>query len=159
MAANKNKNLITKEGKKALEKELKVLITEKRPAIIKQIQAAREQGDLSENADYDAAKNAQAQLEARIKEIQSTLERLELIDDKEFSKRVSVGSVISLLDLTSNKKFECKIVGSIETDPLEGKISNECPLAKCIMGHKAGDEVNVKGIETPYKVRILEVIN
>lgn len=157
MKKNNNKNLMTTEGLNSLKKELHHLINERRPEIIKQIQEAREQGDLSENADYDAAKNMQAQIEGRIKEIENILNSVQIIssgDSKE--KVISIGSTVKIKDLSDNKIATYKIVGPIEADPSENKISNECPLAKSILGKKAGEEAQVKGIEDPYKVLILE---
>ena len=158
------KNLMTIEGKKELEKELRHLIDVKRPSIIKQIQEAREQGDLSENADYDAAKNMQAQIEARIKEIENILSNVKIIStskekSKSDDKYVSVGSTVTLEDFQDKKKYTFKIVGPIESNPADNKISNECPLAKSIMGKKVNDEAHVKGIEEPYKVKILSITN
>lgn len=158
------KNLMTAEGKKELEKELRHLIDVRRPEIIKQIQEAREQGDLSENADYDAAKNMQAQIEARIKEIENILSNVKLISDsakstKKDERSVSIGSSVTLYDYQDEQEYTFKIVGSIESNPAENKISNECPLAKSILGKKANDEAHVKGIEEPYKVKILSIRN
>lgn len=151
------KNLMTNEGKKKLEKELKTLINEKRPNIIKQIQEAREQGDLSENADYDAAKNIQAQIEARIKEIETILANVKIITSNVDENLVSIGSIVTLKDLQLNKVFTYKIVGPIETDPSQNKISNESPLAKSILGKKIGDESYVKGIDEPYSIKIINI--
>lgn len=155
------KNLITTEGKKELEKELRHLVDIRRPEIIKQIQEAREQGDLSENADYDAAKNMQAQIEARIKEIENILANVVIISEKGSKKSgdaaVLIGSKVTLLDYSDKKEYTFKIVGPIESNPAENKISNECPLAKSILGKKVNDEAHVKGIEEPYKVKILAI--
>ena len=154
------KNLMTEAGKKELEKELDQLINVRRPEIIKQIQEARDQGDLSENADYDAAKNVQAQVEARIKEIQDTLSNVKIIKEEKGSasnKVVSVGSTITIKDFQDGKSYTYKIVGAIESDPSQNKISNECPLAKSVIGKKVNDEAYVKGIEEPYKVKITQI--
>lgn len=153
-----NQNLMTQEGIDNLKKELDHLIKNRRPEIIKQIQEAREQGDLSENADYDAAKNIQAQIEGRIKEIENILNNAELISSKHDGKekRISIGSFVTIQDVSTKEIYQYKIVGSAETNPSENKISNECPLAKSILGKKVGDETQVKGIEDPYKVKILE---
>ncbi len=158
------KNLMTVEGKKELEKELRHLIDVRRPEIIKQIQEAREQGDLSENADYDAAKNMQAQIESRIKEIENILSNVKIISSstsktKSSDNYVSIGSTVTLHDYQDKKKYTFKIVGPIESNPAENKISNECPLAKSILGKKVDDEAHVKGIEEPYKIKILSITN
>lgn len=156
-----NKNLMTKAGREKLEKELRELVDVKRPEIIKQIQEAREQGDLSENADYDAAKNMQAQIEGRIKELEDLLNNSKIISksksDKTKSNVVQIGSSVKLKDYSDNKISTYTIVGSVEADPTENKISNECQLAKSIMGKKVNDDVHVKGIDEPYKIKILEI--
>lgn len=163
--ASSSKNLMTESGKKELEKELHELINVRRPEIIKQIQEAREQGDLSENADYDAAKNVQAQVESRIKEIQNTLDNLKIIGKKSSDKNannketVYIGSTVTIKDYQDNKNYTYRIVGSIESDPAENKISNECPLSKAIMNKTINEEAYVKGIEDPYKVKIIAIKN
>ena len=151
------KNLMTAEGKKELEKELKILINERRPNIIKQIQEAREQGDLSENADYDAAKNMQAQIEARIKEIENILANVKIISSLSEENVVQIGSTVTIKDFSDNKNYTFKIVGPIETDPADNKISNESPLARSIIGKKVGEEAYVKGIDEPYSVKIVNI--
>ncbi|MEF9985030.1 MAG: transcription elongation factor GreA [Malacoplasma sp.] len=154
-----NINLMTKDGIEKLKKELRHLIDVRRPKIIKQIQEAREQGDLSENADYDAAKNSQAIIEGRIKEIEEILNHIEIIDEKSNkTKVVKIGSKVKIKDFQDSKNYIYTIVGSIETDPGENKISNECPLAKSIMGKKEGEESHVRGVDEPYKVKILEIL-
>lgn len=154
-----NKNLLTKEGKKRLQKELKELVDISRPEIIKQIQAAREHGDLSENADYDAAKNEQAKIESRIQEIDQILSKSKIISEISDSKdnKIRIRSKIKYLDYENNQEYECEIVGTIETDPSNNKISNESPLAKAILEKEVGDEVEVRGIDNPYKIKILKV--
>lgn len=158
-----NKNLMTKEGIQKLKKELKELIEVQRPKIIKQIQEAREQGDLSENADYDAAKNSQAILEGRIKEIEEILNHTKIIDSKSKKTKtvndtVMIGSSVKFKDYQDDEIYTYTIVGSIESNPSENKISNECQLAKSIMGKKVNDVVTIKGIDEPYKVKILEIL-
>lgn len=158
-AKRNDKNLMTQEGIDNLKKELDSLVKERRPEIIKQIQEAREQGDLSENADYEAAKNMQAQIEGRIKEIETILNNAQLISSSRSSskeKTISIGSYVTIEDLSDKKTYRFKIVGSTETDPSDNKISNECALAKSILGKKVGDITQVKGIEDPYRVKILK---
>ena len=153
-----NKILLTKEGADKLKVELKELITVKRPEIIKQIQDAREQGDLSENADYDSAKNEQARLEWRIQEIEEILNRYEIIRESSSNKKtVSIGSKVKFKDFSDNKEYEYEICGSIESDPLVGKISNESPLAKAILNKTVGTKSEVRGIDKPYKVEIIKI--
>lgn len=154
------KNLITQEGLKKLKDELEHLIQVKRPEIIKQIQEAREQGDLSENADYDAAKNMQAIIEGRIKEIEEQISKSNIIDAS--SKRggtdiVGIGCTVTYHDYQDDKDYTYTILGSSETDPSNMKISNECQLAKSILGKKVGETTTVKGVDDPYKVKVLKI--
>lgn len=156
-----SKNFITKEGLKELKKELDHLIKVKRPEILKQLQEAREQGDLSENADYDAAKNAQAQIEGRIKELQDQIDNSTIIEDNKKSGSgndvVKLSSTVTIYDVSDKKEYTYQILGSTESDPANNKISNECQLAKSILGKKVGDEIIVKGVENPYKVIIKKI--
>lgn len=152
------KQLLTLEDKEKLEKELNYLINIRRPEIIKQIQDAREQGDLSENADYDAAKNEQGRIEEQIQKIKYTLENCKIIDASAIDvKLVSIGCKVTIFDTHDEKEYTFTIVGSEGSDPANFKISNESPLAKSIIGFKKGDTVEVKGIEKPYKVKILSI--
>ena len=153
---SKKEILLTSEGFLELETELNELKNEKRPAIIEAIKEARAQGDLSENADYDAAREGQARIESRIKEIEAILSNYELIKEKSSTKTVQIGAcvTIKMLDFDEEEKYE--IVGVIEANPLENKISNEAPLAKAILGHKIGDVVEVE-VAKPYKVEIVAI--
>ncbi|MDR3257638.1 MAG: transcription elongation factor GreA [Mycoplasmataceae bacterium] len=154
------KSLITQDGKEKLEKELRELIDTKRPEIIKSIQEAREQGDLSENADYDAAKNRQAEIEGRIKEIQNILDHSEIItEDAKDDRKVKVGSRVTIQDLNEGKDFTYDIVGEVEADPNNNKISNLSPLAKSILNKTVGTTVEVHGVEDPYKIKIKKIEN
>ncbi len=154
-----DKILLTSDDKLKLEEQLNYLINTRRPEIIKQIQDAREQGDLSENADYDAAKNEQAAIEEQIKQIKFTLDNCVIIDESSNVdvSIVSIGCTVTLFDYQDNKTYSFKIVGSEGSDPSEFKISNESPLARMIIGKKTGDVVEIKGIEQPYKVRIEKI--
>ncbi len=158
-----NVNRISKEGLDKLKQELKELVNVKRPEIIKQIQKAREEGDLSENADYDAAKNEQARIEKRIAEIEDILNHAEEIDDKKISgsekNTVNFGSTVTYVEDATKKEYTIYICGSIEADPQKGWISNEAPLAKTILGRKKGESVEIRGIDTPYKVTIKDIKN
>ena len=155
--AEHEKVLLTKSGIEKLRQERDLLVNVERPQVIADLQAARAQGDLSENADYDAARERQAEVEARIKEIDVMLANAELIDEDDIDlKVVRPGMSVRMLDLADNEENEYVIVGSFETDPDNGKISNECPLAKAIMGRGVGDVVTVM-VEEPYEVRILEI--
>lgn len=153
----KDKILLTKSSYDELKSELDLLINVKRPEIIKQIQEAREQGDLSENADYDAAKEKQTEIENRIQEIQSTLENCIIDSGKDKKGEVSVYNYVKYFDEADKVENIVQIVGSIESDPDEGRISNESPLAKALLGKKEGDLVEVKGIDNYYSVKILKI--
>ncbi len=153
-----DKILITQSKQKELQDELKHLIDVERAKVIVQLQQAREQGDLSENADYDAAKGQQFEIEKRISEIQAILENCEIISDVSTTKDVvSLNSFVEIHDLEDDEKMKIQIVSSIEADPDENKISNEAPLARSIMGRKAGETIEVKGIDQNYKVKILKI--
>jgi len=155
------KYLLTQEGIDRLNDELRNLIDVRRPAVIKLIQEAREQGDLSENADYDAAKNSQAEIEGRIKEIQNILNYAEIIKDDATTdtKKVKVGSRVTIFDLSEQKNFTYDIVGEIEADPDNNKISNLSPLAKAILNKPIYSTVEIHGVEDPYKIKIIKIEN
>lgn len=151
------KVLLTKSGVEKLEKERDYLINVERPRVIEELQLARSQGDLSENADYDAARDRQAKVEARIADLEVMLANYELIDtSKTKSKVVRIGSTVTLLFMDINKEFEYSIVGTTEADPLNGKLSNETPLAEAIIDHKVGQTVTVN-VDKPYDVKIVAV--
>ena len=146
---------LTKEGEEKLKKELNVLINVERPKIIEAITAARALGDLKENADYDAARNRQGEVEGRINEIQTILENAKIIkENKNAGSIVGIGSTVTI---KTNKGEETyTIVGKFESDPANKKISNECPLGKALDKHKEGDEVLVK-CKKEYSVKILKI--
>lgn len=147
---------LTKEGEAKLNKELRHLIDIDRPEVLEQLAAARAQGDLSENADYDAARNKQAEVEARIKEIENILANAKIIDEKtKVSKLVALGSTVEIKDLSDNSKATYTIVGTVEANPTKGLISNVSPLGKAIIGKKVGD-VCVVRVAREYKVEILK---
>lgn len=161
--ANENKNdkiLLSKETLEKLNAELRELIDVKRPKIIKAIQEAREQGDLSENADYDAAKNQQGEIEKRIQEIKNILTNYELINeanDTTSNEKVKVGSKVKILDLSDNEEYEYEIVGEVEADPDNNKISNMSPLARALLGRGVKAVVEVRNIDNLYRVKILKI--
>lgn len=137
--------LLTQDGYEKLKSELENLINVKRREIAKRIKTAREYGDISENSEYDDAKNEQAFIEGRIKEIQNMLRNARIVKDNEITgKTVSLGTVVELCELATGEEFSYIIVGSAEADPLNFKISNESPIGKAILGHKKGDKVKVK---------------
>ncbi len=150
------KTLLTKEGLKELQDELDELINVKRPANLKAIKEARALGDLSENADYDAAKNDQAELEGRIKKIEKMLENYEIIE-KASNDVVGLGSTVNIKYIDDDEEDEYKIVGSQEADPFMSKISNESPIAKALLNRKVGDIVEVESPNGVYKIEITEI--
>jgi len=154
-----NKVYLTNEGFLEIEEELNHLKDVKRPEVIKALKEARALGDLSENADYDAARNEQAQIEGRILELEKILETAEIIEKKDTDK-VGLGTTVVLryLDEDDDDTEEYKIVGSKEADPSKNKISNESPLAKAIFGAKAGDERTVDSPRGKYRVEIVEIM-
>ena len=163
MASEDKKVLVTKEGYNELLQEQENLIHVVRQDVIRELQEARAQGDLSENADYDAARDRQARVEARIRDLEAMLANVEIIDDeaasrKKNSKTVKLGSTVKILDLESNEEETYTIVGSVESDPLQGKLSNITPLAAAIIDSKVGDVVTVNQVEEPYDVKFLELI-
>ena len=155
MAENK-KVFLTKEGYDEAKKELDYLINEKRPENIIAIKEARALGDLSENADYDAARNEQAEIEAKIKKLEHILENAEIIDEVT-TDEVGLGNTVKISYVGDGDEDEYKIVGSQEADPFESKISNESPIAKALMGHKVGDTVSVESPNGSYEVKIVEI--
>ena len=148
---------LTKEGEAALKVELDDLINVKRPEVIEQLQAARALGDLSENAEYDAARERQGQIEGRIKEIQAILQNAKIISEKpRNTSNVSLGAKVTILDLAENEEETYQIVGTVEANPMAGLISNASPLGAALIGHSVGDEVTVR-VNKEYKVRILKI--
>ncbi len=147
--------MLTAEGYMELENELNELKTVKRPEVIASLKEARALGDLSENSDYDAARNEQAQLEARIKELEFKLEHCTIAKQSN-SNVVNVGSTVTIT-YDDGEKEEYKIVGSLEADPFENKISNESPIGKAIIGHKKGESVEVASPNGNFSVTINNV--
>ena len=138
---------VSKEGYQKLENELEHLKTVKRKEVAMAIQKARSFGDLSENSEYDEAKNEQAEIESRIAMLEVTLENATVLDDKDIkTDKVSVGNTVKIYNIATEQEEEYRIVGSTESDPIEGKISDDCPLGKTLLGPRVGDSINV---ETP----------
>lgn len=152
---DKNVIVLTPEGYLALEQELNDLKINKRTEVIDALKYARSLGDLSENADYDAARNDQAQLEARIKELEYKLEHCEIVDNKD-KNIANVGSTI-VIEYEPGDEEEYKLVGSLEADPFNNKISNESPIGKAVIGHKAGEIVSVESPNGAYDVTLKSV--
>ena len=139
------KNVLTQEGLKRYEEELQDLRVNKRKEIADKIKEAREQGDLSENAEYDAAKDEQRDIEARIGELEELLKHAEVYVSEETPiDRVGIGSLVKVLDIEEDEELEFKIVGSQEADSLSGKISNESPVGAKLLGKEAGEVVTVE---------------
>ena len=154
------KFLVTKEVLDELLKEQDNLIHVVRDEVIRELQEARAQGDLSENADYDAARDRQARVEARIRDLEAMIANAEIIsEDKKATtkKTVSLGSTVTILDMSTNEEETYNIVGSIEADPLNGKLSNITPLATSLMDHKIGDIVEIETAEEPYQVKVIDL--
>lgn len=154
--SERKKIFLTQEGYDEIREELNYLINEKRPENIIAIKEARALGDLSENADYDAARNEQAEIEARIKKLEAVIENVEIIDEVSTDK-VGLGNTVKISYVDDDDVDEYKIVGSQEADPFESKISNESPIAKALMGHKVGDVVSVESPNGSYDVEIVEI--
>ena len=154
------KTQLTKEGKRRLEEEYDTLINVTRDEVKRQLEEARAQGDLSENADYDAARNRQAEVEGRIKELENILSNAEIIDDEAKSgkkgNKVALGSTVSIKFLESGKEGKYMIVGTVESDPFNHKISNQCALGVALIGKGLGDIVEVKG-KVDYQVEIVKI--
>jgi len=147
--------VLTADGYLELEEELNRLKTVDRPEIIRALKDARAQGDLSENADYDAARAAQAQIEARIKELEYRLEHSEIASSV-VEGEVTVGSTVTVMD-EDDEEDTYKIVGSVEADSFNNKISNESPLGRALLGHREGETVSVESPNGEYSITILKV--
>ena len=152
------KNLLTYAGLKALEDELHDLKVVQRKEVAQKIKEAREQGDLSENAEYDAAKDEQRDIEARIEEIEKILKNAEVVVEDEVDlDKISVGCTVKLLDAEYDEELEYRIVGSSEANSLQGKISNESPVGTALIGAKAGDEVTVETQAGEIRYKVLAI--
>lgn len=152
------KNILTYEGLKQLEEELQELKVNRRKDVAQKIKEAREQGDLSENAEYDAAKDEQRDIEARIEEIDKILKNAEVVVEEDVDvNAINVGCMVRILDLEYDDILEYKIVGSMEANSLKGKISNESPVGKALMGAKVGELIEVDTQVGPVKYKILEI--
>lgn len=147
---------LTKEGEAKLKEELRTLVDVERPHVLEDLSAARAQGDLSENADYDAARSHQAEVEGRIKQIENILANSVIEDLAINSHFVSLGTTVMIRDLSDSEEYTYKIVGTIEARPLEGSISTSSPLGEAILGKRVGDKVIVKA-NMPYEVEILKI--
>ncbi|GAA6113140.1 MAG: transcription elongation factor GreA [Apilactobacillus sp.] len=149
---------MTAEGKKNLEAELEDLRLNQRPQIIERIKIARSYGDLSENSEYEAAKNEQSMLESEIAKVEHMLQYADVVDSSELEDDVvNVGKEVTFKELPDEEPETYQIVGSAESDPLSGKISNDSPIAKALLGHKVNEEVVISIPAGDMKVKIIEV--
>lgn len=155
---SEKKNLLTYEGLKKLEDELQDLKVVQRKEIAQKIKEAREQGDLSENAEYDAAKDEQRDIEARIEELEKILKNAEVVVEEEADlDKVSIGCSVKILDCEFDEELEYKIVGSTEANSLKGKISNESPVGKALLGKQVGDTVTVETPAGEFSYKVLSI--
>ena len=155
---SEKKNLLTYKGLKELEDELQDLKVVKRKEVAQKIKEAREQGDLSENAEYDAAKDEQRDIEARIEEFEQILKIAEVIDEDEVDlEKINVGCTVLLYDVEFEEEVTYRIVGSTEADILNNKISNESPIGRALIGAKIGQTVDVEGPDGTCQFKILEI--
>lgn len=157
---SERKVVLTYEGLKKREEELEELKTVRRKDVAEKIKEARGQGDLSENAEYDSAKEEQAEIESRIVFLEKMLRNAEVIDEEEVSKDViSVGCTVRLFDVEFDEEIDYTIVGSAEADPMDGKISNESPVGMGLLGHKTGETVVITAPEGEIEFKVIEILN
>lgn len=152
------KNILTYQGLKKLEDELQELKVVRRKEVAAKIKEAREQGDLSENAEYDAAKDEQRDIELRIEELEKLLKNAEVVVEEEIDvNKINIGCKVKLLDVEYDEEMEFYIVGSTEANSLQNKISNESPVGQALMGKKAGDVVDVETQAGVIQYKVLEI--
>ena len=154
----KNRPVISAEGLAKLEEDLNFLKVVKRKEIAEQIKTAISFGDLSENAEYDEAKNEQARIEGQISELENVIRTAVVVEDSEIStKEVGVGSIVRVQDVDSGREIEYKVVGATEADPLAGKVSNESPIGAALIGGKKGKKVSFAIPDGTRTLKILEI--
>jgi len=154
-----DKMIMTKDGMEKLEKEYRRLIDVERPDVIAALQAARAQGDLSENADYDAARNRQAQIEARITEIEHIKDIAVVVEEGKQGKKISLGNLVTYKEIKAGDEMTVKIVGTVEADPFATPyplVSNESALGVALLGQSSGAQITVESDE-PYEIEIEKV--
>ncbi len=149
--------ILTAEGKQKLEDELDELKVVRRKEIAQKIKEAREQGDLSENAEYDAAKDEQRDIEARIEELEEMLKHAETVEESQDTETIGIGCKVTILDVEFEEELEYQIVGSTEANSLNGKISNESPVGSALLGARVGDTVNVETPAGVYPYKVLHI--
>ncbi len=153
-----NKKILTYTGLRALEEELENLKVVRRKEVAVKIREAREQGDLSENAEYDAAKDEQRDIETRIEEIEKILKNVEVVDEDEVDlDKINIGCTVTLYDKEFEEEVEYRIVGSTEANSLAGKISNESPLGKALLGKAVGEDVEVEAQAGVIEYTVLKI--
>jgi transcription elongation factor GreA len=148
---------LTPEGREKLRQELEMLVSVKRPEVAEAIHSAKEEGDISENSAYDAAKEQQAFVEGRIMQIEQMLKNAEIIESQKPNGTVALGSYVMVVERGSKDEEEYQIVGSAEADPTKGRISNESPVGRALMGKKQGDQVTAKTPAGDRQLRIMKV--
>lgn len=152
------KNILTYEGLKRYEDELQNLKVVKRKEVAQKIKEAREQGDLSENAEYDAAKDEQRDIELRIEELEKLLKNAEVVVEDEIDlDKINIGCKVKVYDVDEDEDMEFKIVGSTEANSLQNKISNESPVGQALIGKKVGDVVEVETQSGVIQYKVLEI--
>lgn len=152
------KEVVTKEYYEELQAQYRHLIDVERPQVLEELAAARAQGDLSENADYDAARNKQAEIEARIRDLEFTLNNIEVASEKTSKNKITATSKVRYYDADEDEEFTVQLVGSIGSDPTNGKITTESSLGAALLGKEVGDEIEVIcGDGSSYKVIVKEI--
>ena len=152
------KTILTSSGLRNLQEELEDLKVNKRKEVAEKLKEARAQGDLSENAEYDAAKDEQRDIEARIEELEKILKNVDVVDEDDVdSEKISIGCKVKVHDITFDEDIDLYIVGSTEVNSLEGKISNESPVGRALMGAKLGDIVSVEAPDGQMEFQVLQI--
>ncbi|MBR4333048.1 MAG: transcription elongation factor GreA [Clostridia bacterium] len=154
---NTNRTVVSAEGLRQMEEKLKYMTTVRRAEVAEHLNIARGFGDLSENAEYDEAKDEQAKLEADIVELEAALRNVIVIDGEISTDAVNVGTTVRVLYLDENDEEEFTIVGARESDPMNNKVSNESPIGVALLGHKKGETVSVEAPDGAYELKILEI--
>ena len=155
---NKPITVLTRKGEQQLKDELNELRSVRRREVAEKIKVALSFGDLSENSEYDEAKNEQGMIESRIAEIEQTLAHAQVIDDDDIStETVGIGTTVKILDMDLDEEMEFKMVGTKEADIDSGKMSDESPIGRAIMGREVGEEVDIETPQGPVKMKILEI--
>ncbi len=154
---NANRTVVSAEGLRQMEEKLKYMTTVRRAEVAEHLNIARSFGDLSENAEYDEAKDEQAKLEADIMELEAALRNVLVIDGEISTDAVNVGTTVRVKYLDEDEEDEFTIVGARESDPMNNKISNESPVGVALLGHKSGETVSVEAPDGVYELKILEI--